>query len=256
MSADIGAMHGTQLHIGAALKAARIEAGYSYADISDALHIQPGYLSAIENLKADDLPSLGYVLGFIRSYASHLGLDPKNAVERYKTDIECPVNLGLRDSPHYVPKRQIRFPRGTFAATAVLSCALVAVSWYGSQTSAQSAQFAERSPVATQNFGFEPIGPSLGNPDMISLIATRTSFVEVKDADGNELISRIMLPGQLFETDKKLLPTATVRDAGALELYLGGELAGPLGPNGESLKNIDLASYPIPLQKDAQLQSE
>jgi len=256
MSSDIGAMHGTQPHIGAALKAARLEAGYSYEDISDALHIQPAYLSAIENLKADDLPSLGYVLGFIRSYAAHVGLDPKSAVDRYKTDIECPENLGLRDRPHYVPKRQIRFPRGTFAATAVLSCALVTVSWYGSQTSAQSAQFTERVPVATQNFGFEPVGPSLGNPDMVSLIATRTSFVEVVDADGNELISRIMLPGQLFETDKKLMPTATVRDAGALELYLGGELAGPLGSNGESLKNVDLSSYTIPLQKDAQFQSE
>lgn len=256
MSADIGAMQDSEQHIGAALKAARVKAGYSFEDISAALHIQPAYLSAIENLEVDDLPSLGYVLGFIRSYASHLGLDPKRAVERYKTDIECPVNLGLRDSPHYVPKRQIRFPRGTFAATAVLSCALVTVSWYGSQTSAQSSQFTERVPVATQNFGFEPVGPSLGNPDMVSLIATRTSFVEVVDADGNELISRIMLPGQLFETNKKLLPIATVRDAGALELYLGGELAGPLGPNGESLKGVDLASYSIPLQKDAQLQAE
>jgi cytoskeletal protein RodZ len=249
-------MHEIQLHIGAELKAAREQAGLSYDDVSDALHIQPNFLSAMENLKVDDLPSLGYVLGFIRSYAAHLGLDPKIAVDRYKADIECPQNLGLRDRPHYVPKRKIRFPRGTFAATAVFSCALVAVSWYGSQTSAQSAQFAERPTVATQNFGFEPIGPTQGDPNTISLVATSMSFVQVKDADGKELISRIMLPGELFETDKKLYPTATVRDAGALELYVGGELIGPLGQNGESLKNVDLTAFEIPLQKDAQLTAE
>lgn len=249
-------MHEIQQHIGAELKAAREQAGLSYDDVSDALHIQPNYLSAIENLKLSDLPSLGYVLGFIRSYASHLGLDPKDAVARYKIDIECPENLGLRDRPHYVPKRKIRFPRGTFAATAVLSCALVTVSWYGSQTSAQSAQFAERPPVATQNFGFEPVRPSKSNPNTISLVATSMSFVQVKDADGKELISRIMLPDELFETDMKLMPTATVRDAGAVEIYIGGELVGPLGKNGESLKSIDLATFEVPLQIDAQLITE
>lgn len=256
MSSDMSTEHVTQPHIGAALKAAREQAGFSYTNVSDALHIQPNFLSAIEHLNKDDLPSLGYVLGFIRSYASYLGLDPKDAVARYKTDIECPENFGLRDRPHYVPKRQIRFPRGTFAATAVLSCALVAVSWYGSQTSAQSAPFAERQVVATQNFGFEAPGPSQGDPHIISLMAISMSFVQVKDADGKELISRIMLPGELFETDKKHMPTATVRDAGAFELYLGGELTGLLGPKGESLKNVDLMTYEIPLQKDAQLLSE
>ena len=256
MSSDISTMHEQQPHIGAVLKAAREQAGLSYGEVSDALHIQPKFLSAIESLKVDDLPSLGYVLGFIRSYAAHLGLDPKDAVARYKIDIECPVNLGLRDRPHYVPKRQIRIPRGTFAAATVLSCALVAVSWYGSQTSAQSAQFKQRPVVATQNFDFQPFGPTQGDPSIISLIATRTSFVQVNDADGAELISRIMLPGEMFETDKTHLPTATVRDAGALELYIGGNLVGVLGPNGESLRNIDLTTYTIPLQKDAQLQAE
>lgn len=256
MSSDISAKHGVPPHIGAELKAARKKAGLSYDDINDALHIQPQYLSAIENLKVDDLPSLGYVLGFIRTYASHLGLDPKQAVDRYKTDIECPVNLGLRDRPHFVPRRKIRLPRGTFAASAVLSCALVAVSWYGSQSSAQSAQYSERPTVATENFGFDPLGPTLGNPDTISLIATGTSFVQVRSAEGEELISRIMLPGQLFESEKKEQPTATVRDAGAFDLYLGGELVGPLGQHGESLKDVDLTTFTIPLQKDAQLVAE
>lgn len=256
MSSDISAKHGTMPHIGAELKAAREAAGLSYADITNALHIQTPYLSAIENLKVDDLPSLGYVLGFIRTYAKHLGIEPKEAVERYKTDIECPENLGLRDRPHFVPKRKIRLPRGTFAATAVLSCALVAVTWYGSQSSAQSAQFSERPQVATQNFGFEPLGPTQGNPEIISLIATSTSFVQVQGAAGEELISRIMLPDEIFETEKKHVPLATVRDAGAFDLYLGGEYIGPLGAKGESLKNVDLTAFEIPLQKDAQLISE
>ncbi|NNC38508.1 MAG: helix-turn-helix domain-containing protein [Acidimicrobiales bacterium] len=256
MSADIGANDGTNMHIGAELKAARQNAGLSYDDINNALHIQPQYLSAIENLKVDDLPSLGYVLGFIRTYANHLGLDPKDAVERYKTDIKCPVNLGLRDRPHYVPKRKIRLPRGTFAASAVLSCALVAVSWYGSQTTAQSAQFSEQPTLATENFGLEPVGPTQGNPNTVSLVATHMSFIQVRNKNGKELISRIMLPNELFESEKKDVPIATIRDAGAFDLYIGGVRVGPLGPRGESVKNLDLSTVEIPLQKDAQLLTE
>lgn len=233
-------MSDTSSHIGDMLRSAREAASLSIVDVSDALHIQAPYLEAIERLDKSALPSLGYVLGFIRSYALHLGLDAQDAVARYKIDIECPENLGMRDRPHFVPKRQIRVPRGSFAAGAVLSCVLVGVTWYGWKTDAQSAQYNQQPVAQSENWGFEPLQPTTGNPDIISLIAIGPSWVQVKDDEGSILISRIMMPGQLFETPRQNKPVLSLRDAGAIELYIGGERIGPIGQKGENGKNIPL----------------
>ena len=141
-----------QAHIGAILRELRIGAGQSLADVATSLRIPENYLAAIEGLDKSSLPSLGYVLGFVRSYALHVGIDAKDAVARYKTDIECPQNMGMHDRPHHVPKRKIRIPKGSFAVGLVLSCLLVVVSWYGWQSDANSAQAVSTPSVQTPQF--------------------------------------------------------------------------------------------------------
>lgn len=228
-------------HIGAALKTARLEKGLDLSDVAGKLHINTEYLDGIERLDDTVLPSLGYVLGFVRTYALHLGMDAKEAVARYKTEIECPQNMGMRNRPHYVPKRSIRLPRGSFAAGMVLSCMMVVVTWYGWKTDANSTPVATPT-VQTPNWGFEVSAPTQNDPDMISLKAIGPSYVQVRDKDGVVLISRIMVPGEIFETKRQNGPLLSLRDAGAIELYIGGELIGPIGQKGEDAKNIPLAS--------------
>lgn len=228
-------------HIGAALRAMRMEKKLELTDIASTLHIKSEYLDGIERLDDSVLPSLGYVLGYVRTYALHLGMDAKDAVARYKVEIECPHNMGMRDRPHYVPKRQIRVPKGSFAAGMVLSCMLVVVTWYGWKADANSAPVTQEAAQA-RNWGFDVLEPTKGNPDLISLKAIGPSFVQVKDKDGVVLISRIMVPGEIFETSRKNNPTLSLRDAGAIELYIGGERVGLIGQKGASAKNIPLAT--------------
>jgi len=229
-------------HIGDTLRDARLEIGQSLADVAGSLHIQETYLSAIERLDKLALPSIGYVLGFVRSYSLHLGLDAVDAVARYKIDIECPHNMGISDRPHFVPKRKIRIPKGSFAAGTVLSCFLVLVSWYGWKTDARSAQAVSEPVSVVQNWGFEAVEPTQGDPDIISLKAIGPSWVQVKDVSGTVLISRIMVPGELFETRIENAPLLSLRDAGAIELYIGGQRIGPIGQKGANAKNIPLAT--------------
>lgn len=229
-------------HIGQALKTARLVSGQSLADVAGVLHVQTVYLNALESLDKTALPSLGYALGFVRSYALHLGLDSADAVARYKRDIECPVNMGIRDTPHHVPKRKIRIPRGSFAAGMVLSCMLVAVTWYGWKTDARSAQVINVLTEQSQSWDFEPLQVTQNNPDLISLKAIGSSWVQVKDKDGMVIISRIMVPGEIFETRRQHAPLLSLRDAGAIELYMGGKRIGVIGQKGASAKNIPLVS--------------
>ena len=92
------------------------------------------------------------------------------------------------------------------------------------------------------NFGFAPLEPTQNDPDLISLKAIGPSWVQVKDKNGNVLISRVMVPGEIFETKRQNLPLLSIRDAGAVELYIGGTRIGPIGQQGASAKNIPLAS--------------
>jgi cytoskeletal protein RodZ len=62
--------------VGSILKDARVRQGDSLADIEAATRIRRKYLEAIENDDYSGMPSLAYAKGFVRNYASHLGLDP------------------------------------------------------------------------------------------------------------------------------------------------------------------------------------
>jgi len=118
-------------HIGTELREIRLALGLSYADVATVTKIQPQFLEAIENLAKSELPSIGYVLGYVRSYAKALGMDGASAVARYKIDSEVPENLGMRDRPHFVPQRKIRLPRGLFSALTVVAVAGMLTVWYG-----------------------------------------------------------------------------------------------------------------------------
>ncbi|MFN9848800.1 MAG: helix-turn-helix domain-containing protein [Alphaproteobacteria bacterium] len=72
--------------LGQALKAAREERGLTLQQIADDTRVRRVYLEAIEEMRLDALPSRPFAIGYIRAFATSLGLDPDLAVERFKTD--------------------------------------------------------------------------------------------------------------------------------------------------------------------------
>lgn len=70
------------------LQDARIEKGYSLEKIVKETKIKKDFLIAIEDGKYHDLPSESYALGFIKNYASYLGLDRDNAAALFRREFE------------------------------------------------------------------------------------------------------------------------------------------------------------------------
>ncbi len=60
--------------IGARLREARMRQGLEIADCAAATRIRERYLVAIEDGRYESLPDPAYVNGFVRAYASHLGV--------------------------------------------------------------------------------------------------------------------------------------------------------------------------------------
>lgn len=72
--------------IGAELRAARETAGLDLADVAAHLRIRANFLSALEDGRAEALPGVTYAIGYVRTYAAFLGLDPEDAVRRFKQE--------------------------------------------------------------------------------------------------------------------------------------------------------------------------
>ncbi|HBN21963.1 MAG TPA: hypothetical protein DD412_01840 [Holosporales bacterium] len=73
--------------IGEALKAARRSRDETIKSVAAKLRISEPYLKAIETMDFNNLPEQVYALGFVRSYAHHLGLDPQETVNQFRQDI-------------------------------------------------------------------------------------------------------------------------------------------------------------------------
>ncbi len=228
-----------QPHIGERLRMARNAIPMSPACVGRELKIQPSYVEAIEALNRDALPPIGYVLGYVRAYAGLVGIDPKQAVEDFKTDSEVPENLGMRDRPHFVPKRQLRLPKGFFAAATVLACCGVLATWYASKTDSRASALSTVTKLADTSE--TPMAAEI-DPERMMIKATAPSWVEIRDKDGKKLISRILVIGESWEAHQDVGVTLSARDAGALELYIGEDFLGKLGPKGVSIDKIPMPS--------------
>jgi len=73
--------------VGQDLRKARERKGEELDHISRLLKIRRDYLALLEEGAADSLPGRAYAIGFVRSYATYLGLDGKEFVERLKAEI-------------------------------------------------------------------------------------------------------------------------------------------------------------------------
>ena len=81
--------------IGARLREARMRQGLEIADCAAATRIRERYLVAIEDGRYESLPDPAYVNGFVRAYASHLGVAVPQPVRDLPTD-QDPGHVSVR----------------------------------------------------------------------------------------------------------------------------------------------------------------
>ncbi len=115
----------TPVTVGQSLREARVHYGQSLRDVANVLRIRVVYLQAIEEGRFEELPGTPYVIGFLRSYAEHFGLDGDEVVRRFRnerSEYRAPCALVFPE-----PVSESRLP-----ATAMLVIALlVAIGGYG-----------------------------------------------------------------------------------------------------------------------------
>lgn len=119
--------------VGTILHEARNRRKIELSEVAAETRIRLRYLNAIENEEWDVLPGGVYTRGFIRTYASFLGLDGERLVEDYRQGVErwhrAPAEPSRQVGPvgDGGPSRRPSVPLAALAVLAVIAVAALAI---------------------------------------------------------------------------------------------------------------------------------
>jgi len=114
--------------LGAELRARRLSLGWTLPDLAASLRIRQSYLESIEAGRISDLPGTTYALGFVRAYASVMGLPGEQMAGRFRAEsAEANIRPAL-SFPAPVPQRGV--PAGALMLLGTLILAGAYSGWY------------------------------------------------------------------------------------------------------------------------------
>ena len=151
--------------LGWAFRLRREARGLNLDQLSLSTRIRPQYLAAIEASRLDELPSGPFAIGYVRAYASALGLDPEQAAARYRRDapdrdhmLAAPVGVDREGDPHF----RLLVTLGVLVVCAILAWNIVQRVMAGGAARQHAQAVAVARPA---NSSRAPIGPvALGAP--------------------------------------------------------------------------------------------
>ncbi len=225
-------------HIGEELKARREMRGISLAHMASTLRISKVVLHAIERLDEDNLPVIGYAIGYARAYGKELGMPGDLVVERFKADLSISQIASHQGPKQRVKPRPIALPKGIFSGIAVSLFAGSLAVWFGVQADDQ----AEASPSVVSAPSYQASQVPALPADIYRLTATQPSLVEIRSRNGEILLRRILTPGQTWQGDAQAGLTLSARNGNALTLERGAVNFGPLALAGQTLAETRFSS--------------
>jgi cytoskeletal protein RodZ len=234
------------MDVGARLRHAREERGLTLDRLSRLTRVTLPILKAIEQNNQGAIPPRPYGRGFVRTYASEVGLDPEQIVHDFFSQFAPVPAPSLEPTETSIPEPSLhpaeaRSPRRvglmlTWMVAAVLAIVMVGWSWRragapeavgtsGHSTPPAAATLGTTTPAAT------PAAPSTTGVT-ISLEATGPSWVTAV-VDGRRVIYRMLQPGEREVLRGQQEITIRTGDAGALRWHTDGRPGEAMGKAGE-----------------------
>lgn len=229
--------------------------------IAKQLCIREEFLVALEEGDYTVLPETVYILGFARNYAMELGIDPDMIVEKIKQEMgiaknDTPVVVAqpvekaepqkvvqksesfskklneIKDSKacKFVVKYWKWFVGGLILVVVLAGIAVMLMSPSGEDhtEAAATIQVVSNEPAYQQPVR-ERFGAENRDSGEIILQAIQESWVKIEDARGKTVFSRVLVPGDVYYVPAGNKNKATFGNAGAIDVWVRGELAPKVG---------------------------
>jgi cytoskeletal protein RodZ len=236
--------------VGEILRLEREKKGLSIKDIELGTSIRTLYIKAIEDNDFKVIPGEVYLKGFIRNYASFLGLDAQGIMDVYRQNQnpeaavppEKPVEREkkpqeeTKDSGRSERSESKKTGYGWIAAVLLIAIAAGGAYWWLSSgqtpSPAKETKPAPAAPLPSQPEKAAPAPAAQNKPVMVTAKFTANCWILVM-ADGKEVYQGTVKAGETitWEAEKNIVLKAG--NAGALDLTYNGQPAGKLGENGE-----------------------
>ena len=230
------------------------------ATIAKLLCIKEEFLTALEDGNYRVIPEDVYILGFARSYAVELGLNPDDVLLKLKQELgiikeqkeEEPeikpveqkkavkkitkedLKKWLKSVLQYVKKHWIWFAVGAFVIVALVVL-LVVFSGNRQPVDTESVVDAEQIAVVSKEPEFRyPVREKFETKNMsesrVVLQAEKEFWIKIEDTKGNTMFSRVLLPGDVYYMPNNDNLKATFGNIHAVDVWVDGQLLNKLGP--------------------------
>lgn len=229
--------------IGSMFREKREERGWSVEEVARKTKIRIRYIRAMEEEDFDAFPAGFYTRGFLRSYAEHLGLDPNQAVRRYREAIGS-----FPEEEDEDPDTDDESENGLYWVSlgGVAAVALVLVFFRFAWIHPGQAQVEPAAPGVAQSSGAsgsEQAGPHripLNNqPETLKLrvVALEKTWIFVI-FDGLEKREMMLQAGEEVQWEAEDTILVRLGNAAGIRLYYRGEPIPKLGKPGEVTDKI------------------
>ncbi len=147
--------------VGAELREARLRLGWDLPDVAASLRIRLPFLEAIEDGRVGALPGNAYAVGFVRTYATMLGLDAEEISRRFRAEAQEVNRKTELSFPAPVPQRGV--PAGAVVLLGLVIAVGAYIGWYRYSGSDEARQEQGAPPVPDRLAALAPQSPQVAS---------------------------------------------------------------------------------------------
>ena len=237
-------------NVGNRIRQARESAGMSLAQVAAETRIGQRHLELIEAGDFDSLPARTYAVGFARSVAKVIGLDPAEIA----TEVRAALNASGTEAPKrlssYEPADPARVPSAklgwlvALAAIVLLAAAFVFLrGFFSPAATLPELTDAQPKPAATAQAAGPAAAPAAQGGAVVFTALEPGIWVKFYDASGKQLLQKEMAKGETYTIPADAQgPMIWTGRPDAFAITVGGRTVAPLADRQKVIKGVPVTA--------------